>query len=231
MKLRVKFSKHGSMRFIGHLDTMRFFQKAIRRSRISISYTTGFSPHQVMAFAQPLGVGLESDGEYLDIEVDSITSTEQMVKQLDEQMCEGFEILDIRLLPDNAGNAMASVTAASYKVTFRDGKKPVSDIAAAVERFRTSENVIITKQTKKNQIELDLKQSVYELRIEDDSVYMLVDASSGGNIKPELVIRTLLGFYDEELSENALLITRLETYGLDDNSKLIPLIEFGKTFM
>ena len=67
MKIRVKFSKHGAMKFIGHLDIMRYFQKAIRRAEIPIVFTEGFSPHMVMSFASPLGVGIESEGEYMDI--------------------------------------------------------------------------------------------------------------------------------------------------------------------
>ena len=62
MKLRVRFSKYGSVRFIGHLDVMRFFQKAIRRAEIDIAYTGGYSPHQIMTFAAPLGVGLTAEG-------------------------------------------------------------------------------------------------------------------------------------------------------------------------
>ena len=51
------------MKFIGHLDIMRYFQKAIRRAEIPIAFTSGFSPHMIMSFANPLGVGLTSDGE------------------------------------------------------------------------------------------------------------------------------------------------------------------------
>ena len=54
MKLRIQFSKYGPLRFIGHLDVMRFFQKAIRRAEIDIAYSSGFSPHQIMSFASPL---------------------------------------------------------------------------------------------------------------------------------------------------------------------------------
>ena len=67
MRVRIKFSKHGAVKFIGHLDTMRYFQKAIRRSEIDIAYSGGFSPHQIMSFAAPLGVGQTSNGEYMDI--------------------------------------------------------------------------------------------------------------------------------------------------------------------
>lgn len=51
MKIRIKFRKYGTMKFIGHLDVMRYFQKAIRRSEVNIRYSEGFSPHQIMSFA------------------------------------------------------------------------------------------------------------------------------------------------------------------------------------
>ena len=71
MKARIKFRKNGVMKFIGHLDIMRYFQKAIRRAEIPIAFTSGYSPHMIMSFANPLGVGLTSDGEYFDIELPS----------------------------------------------------------------------------------------------------------------------------------------------------------------
>ena len=52
------------MKFIGHLDMMRYFQKAVRRADIDIRYSEGYSAHQIMSFAAPLGVGITSDGEY-----------------------------------------------------------------------------------------------------------------------------------------------------------------------
>ena len=58
MNIRIKFRKYGCLRFIGHLDVMRYFQKVIRRADINISYSEGFSPHMIMSFAAPLGVGL-----------------------------------------------------------------------------------------------------------------------------------------------------------------------------
>ena len=59
MKIRIKFKKWGCMKFIGHLDMMRFFQKAIRRANIDIKYSEGYSAHQIMSFAAPLGVGIK----------------------------------------------------------------------------------------------------------------------------------------------------------------------------
>lgn len=230
MKLRLKFSKFGRVKFIGHLDVMRYFQKAIRRAKIDIEYSTGFSPHQIMAFAAPLGVGIESEGEYFDIQVKTVTSSEDIKRSLNEQMAEGFVIKDVVLLPDNAPNAMASVAAAAYKVNFREGRGPHFDILEAVNRFKNADAVNIIKQTKKSEIEIDIKPSVYELECKEDGLYMLVDASSAGNIKPELVLRALYAYYDEEIVLNAYIVTRIETYGLDSDKKLIPLIEFGQNF-
>ncbi len=53
MKIRIKFEKQGVMKFIGHLDIMRYFQKVMRRAQVDIRYSEGFSPHQLMSFAAP----------------------------------------------------------------------------------------------------------------------------------------------------------------------------------
>ena len=57
LKVRIKFAKHGVMKFIGHLDVMRYFQKALRRAEIEVKFSEGMSPHMIMSFAAPLGVG------------------------------------------------------------------------------------------------------------------------------------------------------------------------------
>ena len=100
MKIRIKFRKYGVMKFIGHLDMMRYFQKAMRRAEIDIAYSEGFSPHQIMSFAAPLGVGITSDGEYLDIEVHSTRSSIESIKALNDTMVEGVEIVSYRMLPE-----------------------------------------------------------------------------------------------------------------------------------
>ena len=96
MKIRIKFRKYGTMKFIGHLDVMRYFQKAIRRSEVNIRYSEGFSPHQIMSFAAPLGVGITSKGEYVDIEVLDTENSKKMMDRLNAVMSEGFEILEYK---------------------------------------------------------------------------------------------------------------------------------------
>ena len=93
LKVRIKFRKYGVMKFIGHLDVMRFFQKVMRRADIPIAFTSGYSPHMIMSFAQPLGLGVTSDAEYLDIELTRPISSEDAVSQMNAVMVEGIEIV------------------------------------------------------------------------------------------------------------------------------------------
>ena len=229
MKLRIKFSKKGPLRFIGHLDIMRYFQKAIRRSDIDIAYSTGFSPHQIMSFAAPLGV--ESEGEYFDIEANSVTSAEDMIARLNREMAEGMVITGMRILPDDAKNAMASVKAASYRLHWKEGYAPDYDISAAVEQFLSQEEVLYTKHTAKSVIERNLKDAVYELKaIDERTIYMLVDASSAGNVKPGAVIECLAAFYGKEYDSNAVQVTREDTFTDSSNGGFLSLGEVGEVF-
>lgn len=235
MKLRVKFSKHGALKFIGHLDVMRYFQKAIRRARIDIAYSTGFSPHQIMSFAAPLGLGLESNGEYMDIEVCSLTSSKEFIDALNAEMVDGIEILEAKLLPDNAGNAMASVAAARYTVAFREGLKPQFLTTSAAVDFFGQKEIVVTKQTKKSETTFDMKPFLFECLYEEEkeAVILTVNASSSGNIKPTLVMKA---FYDKNgvaFDEYALLITREETYinaGTAEEMRLEPLGFVGSDY-
>ena len=226
IKLRIKFKKYGPIRYIGHLDVMRFFQKAIRRAEIDVAYTGGFSPHQIMTFAAPLGVGLESNGEYMY----SFTSCQDILERLNGACVPGIEIVSVRVLPDTAGNAMASVAAAAYTVRFREGREPQLDIEKALPGFLTKDRILYTKETKKGSREFDLKPGIYKLNYCDGSFFMLVDASSAGNIKPGQIIESLLAENGETLQENALLITREDVYtniGTEDEPEFATLEDIG----
>ena len=213
MKLRIKFAKYGAMKFIGHLDMMRFFQKAIRRAGIDIKYSEGFSPHQIMSFAAPLGVGIESSGEYMDIEVLSMTSTADVRRALNEVMVDGVEVLSVSVLPDNAKNAMASVAAASYRLKMKDGNFPIEDLNRALKRFFGQDKIPYTKETKKSVVELDLKQGLYEIGVDENgAICMLVNASSSGNIKPTMIFEKFCEFTGVEVPRSYYQVTRLETY-------------------
>ena len=233
MRVRIKFSKHGVVKFIGHLDIMRYFQKAIRRAGIDVTYTTGFSPHQVMSFAAPLGVGHYSNGEYLDIEVNSHHGRRDMMDRLNEAMVPGIVIENIVALGDSAGNAMASVAAAGYTLEWKEGYEVPIDLEKAVADFYAKDSIMVTKQTKKSILELDLKPGIYEMKATKDAIYILVDASSSGNIKPTLLLEAFYSFVGKEFDPLAIQITREETYtdiGKNGKKELVPLDAVGEEF-
>lgn len=240
IKVRIKFAKYSAVKFIGHLDVMRYFQKAIRRAGIDITYSGGFSPHQIMSFAAPLSVGHTSEGEYFDIEMNSFSSEEEIMERLQAVMVEGIDILAVKRLPPGEGNAMAGVAAASYLVGFRERCQLPEDWAERLLDFYAQESIPVVKKTKKGEKEMNLKEGIYELAIReipDESlmdgmgsrkgVYLLLNASSGGNIKPSFVLTTFFDTLGVMLPEFGLLVHRIETYkniGSEQERKLVPLI-------
>lgn len=224
MKVRIKFSKEGPVKFIGHLDVMRYFQKAIRRADIDIAYSTGFSPHQIMSFASPLSVGHESSGEYFDIELNSITDTEDIKNRLNAVMTEGIKILKVAALDEGEGNAMASVAAADYLVRFSDKILLPDDWKEKLSAYYEQEHIPVIKQTKKSEKEIDLKEGIYKLQIRDDGIFMQLDAGSGSNVKPGFVLEHFFSTIGVPLPEFPFRVRRLETYRRTKKGKLMPLI-------
>lgn len=241
MKIRIKFRKYGVMKFIGHLDIMRYFQKAMRRAEIDICYSEGFSPHQIMSFAAPLGVGITSDGEYLDIEVNSTRPTKESLRVLNETMVEGVEVVDYVQLPDNAKTAMSIVAAADYDLYFKEGydaPATVEQFAEGIEKFFTKPSeVLITKKTKKSEKVMDLKQLVYDFKVESKvqedgvsvpSFYLMLSTGSSDNLKPELVVEALFEALGYTYDANAIQIHRRDVYAVSaDGEGYISLGEMG----
>lgn len=232
MKIRIKFSKNGAVKFIGHLDLMRYFQKAMRRAEIDIAYSEGYSPHQIMSFASPLGVGLTSDGEYLDIEVKTTAGSEESVKRLNSVMADGIAVLSYKKLPDEAKNAMSIVTAADYRISFCSGGEPFSDWPKRFLEFYAQDEIRITKKTKKSEQELDIKPFIYSISAEEYSVVLRLASGSVTNIKPELVFEAFAAYEGFLWNPLSILIHRIELYaaGKSVPSEFVPLEALAEEF-
>lgn len=170
MNVRIRFAKYSSMKFIGHLDVMRYFQKAVRRSGINIAYSQGYHPHQIMSFAAPLGVGITSDTEFMDLELKESYPAKKLVECLNEAMTEGFSITGCRYLPDPENGrkretAMSLITCADYLVSLKDGYPflPKEELYPRFAEFAAQEQIPVTKEVKKSnsEKELDLKSFFY----------------------------------------------------------------------
>ncbi len=230
LNIRIKFQKYGVMKFIGHLDMMRYFQKAIRRAGIDIAYSGGYSPHQIMSFAAPLGVGVTSDGEYFDIEVNSSRSSLKSLDALNQVMVEGVSILEYRRLPDTARSSMSLVAAADYIVYVKPGYAPdvhsLQELSQQVQQYYEMQpEILITKQTKKSQLEMNLKGLIYEMKglnlkdftlkdgpLPEYGLFLKVSTGSSDNVKPELVLEDFCKFCGITYNPLKYQVHRLEVY-------------------
>ena len=229
MKIRIRFSKKGPVKFIGHLDILRYFQKAFRRAEFDLIYSQGYHPHPVQSFASPLGVGLESEGEYMDIEVGSMDSPSQMLKRLNAQMTEGIVTTGFSVLKDDAKNSMSILAAADYQVRFRVGYMPCSreELSEMIRAFLALDEIPVQKKTKKKELTIDIRPMIRSLSMQDDgSILMQVSAGSAANLKPELLLEDMFAREGIALDPYALLITRLEMYAADQDGSLIPLADY-----
>lgn len=231
MNVRIKFEKTGPLRFISHLDVMRYFQKVIRRAGIDICFSGGFSPHMIMSFAAPLGVGLTSEGEYVDIRVNHAVSSREAVARLNKAMAEGMKVLSFRRLPDNSKNAMSIVAAADYEVRFREGRKPEPGWEKKLLEYLDQKEIRIVRETKKGQQEVDIRPWVYRCLVDEGVIRMQVSAGSVHNLKPELLLTSFGAWAGLEISSGSLLVHRREIYadlGTEEAHRLVPLEDLGE---
>jgi len=241
MNTRIKFTKSGPLKFVGHLDIMRYFQKAFRRAEIDVDYSLGFSPHQITSFASPLGVGLTSDGEYMDAQMRTCEAPELMIQKINEVMAEDIQVISFQLLPDNSKNCMSIVAAANYMVSVKDGYEYMDKIffETKFKEFFDRENIVITKKSKKSENEVDIKPLIYHISFEQEDtktvsesytnaikVYMQLATGSVNNLKPELVMEAFCAFAEIEYNKYAYQVHRIEVYtdlGDETASKLVAL--------
>lgn len=219
------------MKFIGHLDIMRYFQKAIRRAEIPIAFTSGYSPHMIMSFANPLGVGLTSDGEYFDIELTESIASKEAVRRLNEQMVDGMEIVSFVQIPDDKkSKGMSIVAGADYLSSVKNGSLP-EDLAEKLEAFYAQNEICVVKKTKKSEKEVDIRPMIYKLECRDGKIYMRVAAGSVQNLKPELVTEAFVRYLGMDAEEETFTHHRLETFAESENTEskmiLVPLDALG----
>lgn len=232
---RIKFNRIGPMCYTGHLDMMRYMQKAVMRAGLDVTYSKGYHPHQIMSFAYPLGVGMETHGDYVDLDLNSYQETifedekeydallissicSQIKDDFNRVLEDGTSVLSVSLVPDKALNAMASVSAASYTVSVDD----CSLSSENINDFLKQETIVVRKEGKKGDILKDIKPGIFELHLcEPGKIYMLLNSGSSLNIKPADLVLAL----EEFLGKEAIKITHIireDTLRLE-NDKLVPL--------
>ncbi|MCF0133552.1 MAG: DUF2344 domain-containing protein [Blautia sp.] len=232
MKVRIKFQKIGPVKFVGHLDTMRYFQKALRRAGLPVAFSGGYSPHMIMSFAIPLGVGTETKGDYFDLELTETRATSYIKDALESQMAEGFQIVSVRQVEDGkTSSAMSLVAAADYEIQFRPGKEPAFPWQEHLASFLGRSEIPVNKKTKRGEKEVDIRPYIYDMHTEKGGLFMKLASASANYTKPELVLDTFFKSLNLEILPFSYCITRLELYALkgkDESEGFITLEGLGE---
>lgn len=221
------------MKYIGHLDTMRYFQKAIRRAQLPIAFSEGFSPHMILSFAAPLGVGLTSLGEYFDMELTEDMPTAVIEKKLNQTMAEGVTVVSARKVEDGkASKAMSLVAAADYHVAFREGYAPSGNWMEKVPEFCGQSSITVWKKTKRSEKDVDIRPFIYDMHVEGSQIFLKLASASANYTKPELVMDAFCKYLGMEPPvPNSYLVQRLEVYanqGTDESPQFISLEKLGE---
>lgn len=228
IKYRFKFEKFGTIKFIGHLDVVIVFQRALKRADIPIAYSNGFNPHQLISFALPLSLGYTSIGEYGDFQLQTEENPEELKEKINNALPEGLIITELIKLKEGVKNTMASVCAASYDIYFDETISP-EDIKNNLSYFINQNEILVMKKTKKNFKETDIKPDI--LGAEDISadgkgvLKVLVNAGSVKNLKPESVAEGFCIFINKEYNRYKTAFRRNEMYMKNSEEKLVPLTD------
>ena len=164
---RLKFTKTDKMRFIGHLDLLTYFQRAVKRADIPIAFSQGFNPHQLMSFAAPLPLGMASYAEYVDIKLDEPMECEEIKNRLNAQLSEGTEITEVRPIREREDTGAALLAAADYTAVldFKD-----EDFAEKLKTLEKGKEWNIEKLGKKKKLKtVDIKPMIYILECGTDN--------------------------------------------------------------
>ncbi|HZJ76284.1 MAG TPA: TIGR03936 family radical SAM-associated protein [Oscillospiraceae bacterium] len=232
--IRSRFYKKGDMVFISHLDLIRVFERAIRRANISVAYTQGFNPHPIMAFATALGVGVASEGEYIDIKLDDNMDSGLFMNELNNVLPEGLKIIKSRIITDKAKSLMSIICSSTYLVKL-ETKKILSetDIRQHIKDLVDREMIIELKQKRQRRgrrrkpgfREINIRpfiKSIELLLLDGQKVLLKMHLAAGsrGNLKPEVVVDKLHELTNLPIEQYKTRVKRLDLF-VDRGDKFI----------
>ncbi len=215
-KYWVKYEKVEEARFISHLDLLRALDRSIRRAGIPIAYSQGFNPHPKLSFATPLSVGIISHGDYLEMELNSPMGCEEIKESINPKLPLGIRFLEVKEITKKVPNLGAIVAATLFKVNLVNLNE--LDVSQRVQELLSKDQLIIERTTKKGKRQVDIIPLIYQLKVENDFLHMLLETSSSANVKP----KELLNY----LQINNPNIDKIETYCRDNKNNFITPLEY-----
>lgn len=182
----LKYSRQEEVKYISHLDFIRFIHRAVRRAELPMEFSKGFNPHPIMTVAMPLSVGVTSCCEYMKIAFAGDFSEDCILNTLNGVMPAGFKILAVK--KDDAGQYdFKKLDRAEYIVKIETGNK------ADIEKFLENKKLIVMKKSKSGEKEADIRPYIYSMEeLPSDegmmTLRMCLAAGNNYNLKPETVI-------------------------------------------
>ena len=221
--IRIRFTRGEDVKFISHLDLMKVFERAIRRSNLPIAYSMGFNPHPGMVFGLPLSVGVTSDGEYADFELVQKMKPEQFMEVLNESLPAAIKIT-AAAEKNIKTNIMASISGADYTLyIFLNEMVSLEAAKEKLEMMMKMESINVLKEGKGTAKVVDIRPMILEASLEaikqvpfgyEDfeaafTVLTKFSAGSTANLRPELFVRALV-----EQAELPVAVSRLHRRAL-----------------
>jgi len=229
-----RFSKKGDLRFIGHLDVQTLFVRAMRRASIQMAYSQGFNPHPKLAFAGPLPLFMETDGDLADIELAQVISAGDFMARLNEQLPPEVRILEVAEVAEKPKDSLAALLdTATYKVELVSGDLDISALKNKITEMLDANQLIITVSKKgkyPGEVETknrDIKPGIISLKMLDSqensscnpvSLEFELASNSSLHVKPSEVLELLQGGKASAQSNTKWRISRLDLKGKDKRS-------------
>lgn len=195
-KYRLIFSKTGYAKYVSHLDLMRMFQRAFKRSELPISYSQGFNPHQKISIGFPLPLGVTGTKEYIDIEMDEELSFSELTERLNAALPP-----DIRISGAMIPQMKASLLKWAVYTVVVALKHPIEKLQSSVENVFAQPEIVVEKKTKKGVAETDIKPAIGAVKIQCEtdsqiSMHLILSCADGSNLKASTVVDALKKYID-----------------------------------
>ncbi len=189
MRLLMKFQKKEDVKFISHLDMQRLFQRALRRAKLPCTYSQGFNPHLFISFACALPVGVCSDAEYVEVQLEKFVHPDECLNRLNEVLPLGVKILKAVELDDKYPSVGSVIIAAEYTLTPEDTK----DYSSILKSLLSKESIEIEKKTKKGMAIVNVRPMIHRLSMVDGVIKATLSCSNTENLRADKLQEILEG--------------------------------------
>jgi radical SAM-linked protein len=181
-RVRIRFCKQGELRWIGHRDLVRMWERLVRRAGLRLSMSKGFHPKPRMTFPSALAVGIESVDEVMEVELADMEDAETIRNRLAGQAPTGLRVNSVEVLPPEARKAR--VRRLAYEIAVPPRHQ--SAAAERIARLWASSSYPIVRPHRRQSV--DLRAFVEDLRLAGGRLYFCLDASKPGAPGPRDVL-------------------------------------------